>query len=86
MARAAPAFPSGIQKLRMTLDKATAAKLRAINLAPIEEFAKARAQQHLNGLAQDMPEADTAKLRGQYTEARFWSRLSEAVEHGLKQP
>lgn len=70
----------------MTLDKATAAKLRAINLAPIEEYAAARAQGLLRQLAQDMPEERTANLRGQIAEARFWARLSEAVDLALKQP
>lgn len=70
----------------MSLDKATAAKLRAINLEPIAEFAKARSQAHLQSLAQDMPETETAKLRGQIAEAKYWARLPEAVEAALKAP
>lgn len=70
----------------MTLDKPTAAKLREMNLAPIEEYAKARRAALGVSLEAEADSIATAKLRGQITEARFWSRLSEAVEHALKQP
>lgn len=70
----------------MTLDKATAAKLREMNLPLIEEYAKSRRVSHLAALEGPLDPIATATVRGQLTEARHWSRLSDAIEFALKQP
>lgn len=70
----------------MSLDKATAAKLRAINLEPVVEFAAARAQAHLAANGGDLDPIATARKRGEIAEAKYWARLADAVEAALKAP